>query len=239
MQVDAVKRLKFAKLNPSASAEKIAEMTGGVEFKLSDDALEASFAAGTFKGVRSLPGTPQVTSPTSSTPPTTTSQRSARATWLENTTLKVAVESLIDTHFHKTKGTDYNCATFMEEPALSKFKPAQIANVLKEFINGDNHKAWSIRSNATDTNFDDPSSWHSMYRVTEPQLAALASLAVTPLWPWADPLSLLSQRLHSTAATGCAMTPTCNRVPRWDQITCDAGWAMPAHLLLAEHVTVD
>ena len=110
MQVDAVKRLKFAKLNPSASAEKIAEMTGGVEFKLSDDALEASFAAGTFKGVRSLPGTPQVTSPTSSTPPTTTSQRSARATWLENTTLKVAVESLIDTHFHKTKGTDYNCA---------------------------------------------------------------------------------------------------------------------------------
>ena len=239
MQVDAVKRLKFAKLNPSASAEKIAEMTGGVEFKLSDDALEASFAAGTFKGVRSLPGTPQVTSLTSSTPPTTTSQRSARATWLENTTLKVAVESLIDTHFHKTKGTDYNCATFMEEPALSKFKPAQIANVLKEFINGDNHKAWSIRSNATDTNFDDPSSWHSMYRVTEPQLAALASLAVTPLWPWADPLSLLSQRLHSTAATGCAMTPTCNRVPRWDQITCDAGWAMPAHLLLAEHVTVD
>ena len=239
MQVDAVKRLKFAKLNPSASAEKIAEMTGGVEFKLSDDALEASFAAGTFKGVRSLPGTPQVTSPTSSTPPTTTSQRSARATWLENTTLKVAVESLIDTHFHKTKGTDYNCATFMEEPALSKFKPAQIANVLKEFINGDNHKAWSIRSNATDTNFDDPSSWHSMYRVTEPQLAALASLAVTLLWPWADPLSLLSQRLHSTAATGCAMTPTCNRVPRWDQITCDAGWAMPAHLLLAEHVTVD
>ena len=239
MQVDAVKRLKFAKLNPSASAEKIAEMTGGVEFKLSDDALEASFAAGTFKGVRSLPGTPQVTSPTSSTPPTTTSQRSARAVWLENTTLKVAVESLIDTHFHKTKGTDYNCATFMEEPALSKFKPAQIANVLKEFINGDNHKAWSIRSNATDTNFDDPSSWHSMYRVTEPQLAALASLAVTPLWPWADPLSLLSQRLHSTAATGCAMTPTCNRVPRWDQITCDAGWAMPAHLLLAEHTTVD
>ena len=51
-----------------------------------------------------------MTSLTSSTPPTTTSQRSARATWLENTTLKVAVESLIDTHFHKTKGTDYNCA---------------------------------------------------------------------------------------------------------------------------------
>ena len=45
IHVDAVKRLKFAKLNPSASAEKIAEMTGGVEFKLSDDALEASFAA--------------------------------------------------------------------------------------------------------------------------------------------------------------------------------------------------
>ena len=232
----AIKRLKFAKLNPSATAEKITEMTGGVEFKLSNDALEASFDAGTFKGIRSLPGDePDLFNSANDDLSTV----GARATWLENTTLKVAVESLIDTHFHKTKGTDYNCATFMEEPALSKFKPAQIANVLKEFINGDNHKAWSIRSNATDTNFDDPSSWHSMYRVTEPQLAALASLAVTPLWPWADPLSLLSQRLHSTAATGCAMTPTCNRVPRWDQITCDAGWAMPAHLLLAEHVTVD
>ena len=35
----AVKRLKFAKLNPSATAEKITEMTGGVEFKLSNHAL--------------------------------------------------------------------------------------------------------------------------------------------------------------------------------------------------------
>ena len=143
-----------------------------------------------------------VTSPTSSTPPTTTSQRSARATWLENTTLKVAVESLIDTHFHKTKGTDYNCATFMEEPALSKFKPAQIANVLKEFINGDNPKPWSISSNAAQTDFDNSSSWHSMYKVREPQLAALVSLAVIPLWP---PLSLLTQLTLSEAA--CSTLP--------------------------------
>eukprot|EP00964_Phaeocystis_antarctica_P102231 scaffold67612_cov45-Phaeocystis_antarctica.AAC.1 len=52
----------------------------------------------------------------------------------------------------------------MEEPALSKFKPAQIANVLKEFIKGDNPKAWSISSDATYMDFDNSSSWHSMYK---------------------------------------------------------------------------
>lgn len=188
----AIKRLKFAKLNPSASAEKITEITGGVEFKLSNEALEDSFAAGTFKGIRTLPGDePDLFNSTNDDLSTV----GARATWLENTTLKVAVESLIDTHFHKTKGTDYNYATFVEEPALSKFKPAQIANVLKEFIQGDNPKPWSISSNATDTDFDNSSSWHSMYKVREPQLAALASLAVIPLWP-AYSLSLLSQRMQ-------------------------------------------
>ena len=35
------------------------------------------------------------------------------------------------------------------------------------------------------------------------------------------------------------MTPTYNLVPRWEQITSDPGWAMPAHLLLAEHTAVD
>ena len=104
----AVKRLKFAKLNPSATAEKITEMTGGLEFKLSNHALEASFAAGTFKGVRSLPGDePDLFNSANDDLSTV----GARATWLENTTLKVAVESLIDTHFHKTEGTDYNCAS--------------------------------------------------------------------------------------------------------------------------------
>ena len=104
----AVKRLKFAKLNPSATAEKITEMTGGVEFKLSNDALEASFDAGTFKGIRSLPGDePDLFNSANDDLSTV----GARATWLENTTLKVAVESLIDTHFHKTEGTDYNCAS--------------------------------------------------------------------------------------------------------------------------------
>lgn len=195
----AVKRLKYAKLNPSASAEKITEMTGGVEFKLSNEALEASFAAGTFKGVRTLPGDePDLFNSANDDLSTV----GARATWLENMTLKVAVESLIDTHFHKTKGTDYNCATFMEEPALSKFKPAQIANVLKEFINGDNPKPWSISSNAPQTDFDNSSSWHSMYKVREPQLAALVSLAVIPLWP---PLSLLTQLTLSEAA--CSTLP--------------------------------
>ena len=89
----------------------------------------------------------------------------------------------------------------MEEPALSKFKPAQIANVLKEFIKGDNPKAWSISSDATYMDFDNSSSWHSMYTVREPQLAALASLAVIPLWP-AYSLSLVSQRMQHRRTRG-------------------------------------